>query len=120
MARWGMPSSQKALYGRPHGARPAGSKPGARQVGFKELVRMEPDRGATNIRDVNNAHWRRSLGPAGRCLAPFHIVLPVRQSRRQEDVGLVRYRRKPAPALLRRFRTNWIGSRKAKEGEVAS
>jgi putative SOS response-associated peptidase YedK len=40
-------------------------------VDFKELLRMEPDGGTTNIRNVNSAHWKRRLGPPHRCLVPF-------------------------------------------------
>lgn len=40
-------------------------------VDFKALLRMEPDSGATNIRNVNSAHWKRWLGPEHRCLVPF-------------------------------------------------
>jgi putative SOS response-associated peptidase YedK len=40
-------------------------------VDFKELLRMEPDSGTTNIRNVSSAHWKRWLGPKNRCLAPF-------------------------------------------------
>jgi putative SOS response-associated peptidase YedK len=40
-------------------------------VDFKQLLRMEPDSGTTNIRNVNSSHWKRWLGPDHRCLAPF-------------------------------------------------
>ncbi len=40
-------------------------------VDFKELLRLEPDSGTTNIRNVSSAHWKRWLGPDNRCLVPF-------------------------------------------------
>jgi hypothetical protein len=40
-------------------------------VDFKELLRMEPDSGTTNIRNVNSTHWKRWLEPEHRCLVPF-------------------------------------------------
>jgi hypothetical protein len=40
-------------------------------VDFKELLRMEPDGGVTNIRNVSRAHWKRWLGTDNRCLVPF-------------------------------------------------
>jgi putative SOS response-associated peptidase YedK len=55
MARWGMPSSQKALLDaakKRAGKLEAKGKP----VDFKELLRMEPDSGTTNIRNVSSAH----------------------------------------------------------------
>src|ERR1700757_4253701 len=60
MARWGMPSSQRALM---DAARKRAEKLQAKgnQVDFKELLRMEPDGGTTNIRNTDSAHWRRWL-----------------------------------------------------------
>lgn len=39
---------------------------------FNELVRMEPDRGTTNVRNVASQHWKRWLAPEFRCLVPFN------------------------------------------------
>ncbi len=39
-------------------------------VDFKELLRMEPDGGTTNIRNVKSKHWTRWLGPEHRCVVP--------------------------------------------------
>ena len=49
MARWGMPSSQLALM---ESAKKSAAKLEAKgqPVDFKELLRMEPDSGTTNIR----------------------------------------------------------------------
>jgi putative SOS response-associated peptidase YedK len=41
-------------------------------VDFKELLRMEPDGGTTNIRNVQSKHWTRWLGPEHRCVVPFN------------------------------------------------
>ncbi|MGJ5000608.1 SOS response-associated peptidase [Bradyrhizobium sp. HKCCYLRH2060] len=70
MARWGMPSSQKALMDAAR-RRAAKLEVKGKAVDFKELLRLEPDSGTTNIRNVNSAHWKRWLGPANRCLVPF-------------------------------------------------
>lgn len=35
-------------------------------VDFKELLRMEPDGGTTNIRNVKSKHWTRWLERSGR------------------------------------------------------
>jgi putative SOS response-associated peptidase YedK len=70
MARWGMPSSQKALMDatkkRAHKLETKG-----KSVDFKELLRMEPDSGTTDIRSTNSSHWKRRLGPDNRSLVPF-------------------------------------------------
>ena len=70
MARWGMPSSKKALLDaatRRADKLRAKNKP----VDFDELLRMEPDAGTTNVRNTASAHWKRWLGVESRCLVPF-------------------------------------------------
>src|SRR6201995_5862259 len=69
-ARWGMPSSSKALMDATK-KRAEKLEAKGKTIDFKELLRMEPDSGTTNIRNVNSAHWKRWLGPANRCLVPF-------------------------------------------------
>jgi putative SOS response-associated peptidase YedK len=70
MARWGMPTSPVALM-------EAAKKPAAKlqakalPVDFKELLRLEPDSGVTNIRNTSSKHWHRWLGSENRCLVPF-------------------------------------------------
>ena len=74
--RWGMPTSKQALFkaatGRADKLRAKGT-----EFDFVELLKMEPDKGTTNVRNTMNAqgkpnaHWRPWLGPANRCLVPF-------------------------------------------------
>jgi putative SOS response-associated peptidase YedK len=68
--RWGMPSSRKALMdaakGRADKLRAKGT-----EFDFAELLKMEPDKGTTNVRNTASAHWRPWLGSASRCLVPF-------------------------------------------------
>jgi putative SOS response-associated peptidase YedK len=75
--RWGMPSSKRALMDaatkRADGLRKKGT-----EFEFGELLKLEPDKGTTNVRNTTsektgqtNAHWRPWLGPANRCLVPF-------------------------------------------------
>lgn len=70
-ARWGMPSSQQALM---EATKKRAKKLEAKgkAVDFKELLRMEPDGGTTNIRNVKSKHWKRWLGPENRCVVPFN------------------------------------------------
>jgi putative SOS response-associated peptidase YedK len=70
LARWGMPSSSKALMDATK-KRAEKLEAKGRQVDFKELLRMEPDSGITNIRNTKSSHWKRWLGPDNRCLVPF-------------------------------------------------
>jgi putative SOS response-associated peptidase YedK len=76
MARWGLPSSQKALYDaavkRAEKLRAKG-----KEVDFDTLLRMEPDSGTTNVRNIVSAtgkwnqHWGRWMGVENRCVVPF-------------------------------------------------
>lgn len=69
-ARWGMPSSKKALF---DAAARRADKLRARgqDVDFPRLLDIEPDSGTTNVRNTSSAHWRPWLSPANRCLVPF-------------------------------------------------
>ncbi|MBV9511957.1 MAG: SOS response-associated peptidase [Caulobacteraceae bacterium] len=74
--RWGMPSSKQALL---KAATERADKLRAKgtEFDFNELLKLEPDKGTTNVRNTTNAqgktnaHWRPWLGPANRCLVPF-------------------------------------------------
>lgn len=70
MARWGMPSSRKALL---DAATKRADKLRAKgkEVDFPKLLELEPDSGTTNVRNTTSAHWRPWLQPAHRCLVPF-------------------------------------------------
>jgi hypothetical protein len=70
-ARWGMPSSQHALMDATK-KRAAKLEAKGKPVDFKQLLRMEPDSGTTNIRNVTSKHWTRWLGPEHRCVVPFN------------------------------------------------
>src|ERR1700754_3872340 len=70
MARWGMPSSEKVLMDATK-RRAQKLEAKGKPVDFKELLRMEPDSGTTNIRNTSSKHWKRWLGPENRCVVPF-------------------------------------------------
>ncbi len=70
-ARWGMPSSSKALMDATK-KRAEKLQAKGKAVDFKELLRMEPDGGTTNIRNVKSKHWTRWLGVENRCVVPFN------------------------------------------------
>ena len=68
-ARWGLPSptfvQEKAAKTRSEKLKAKG-----KAVDFGELLKMEPDRGVTNVRKLNLAHWKRWFGIEHRCLVP--------------------------------------------------
>jgi putative SOS response-associated peptidase YedK len=70
-ARWGMPSSSKALMDATK-KRAEKLQTKGKPVDFNELLRMEPDGGTTNIRNVKSKHWTRWLGVENRCVVPFN------------------------------------------------
>ncbi|RYE63871.1 MAG: SOS response-associated peptidase, partial [Oxalobacteraceae bacterium] len=57
MARWGLPSSKKALFDaatkRADKARAKG-----KDVDFPKMLELEPDAGTTNVRNTASSHWR--------------------------------------------------------------
>lgn len=82
-ARWGMPSSRKAIFDntvkRVEKLRAKGKF--VDEEGFKDYLRMEPDSGTTNVRNTASPHWRPWLGPANRCLVPFNAFSEPDQDR---------------------------------------
>lgn len=70
LARWGMPSSRKALF---DAATKRADRLRARgkEVDFSSLLELEPDSGTTNVRNTTSSHWKPWLDSANRCLVPF-------------------------------------------------
>lgn len=70
LARWGLPSSKKALLDA--ATKRAGKlRAKGKEVDFGALLAMEPDGGTTNVRNTSSSHWKPWLGPANRALVPF-------------------------------------------------
>lgn len=67
--RWGMPTSKKALLDAAT-RRADKLRAKGKAVDFDELLRLEPDRGVTNVRNTDSRHWARWLEPQHRCLVP--------------------------------------------------
>ncbi|MCJ8520492.1 putative SOS response-associated peptidase YedK [Pseudorhizobium tarimense] len=68
--RWGMPSSQQAIF-KAATKRADKLRAKGKEVDFQELLKMEPDGGTTNIRNTASKHWARWTGIENRCLVPF-------------------------------------------------
>src|SRR3954467_5276972 len=86
-------------------------------VDFKELLRLEPDRGTTNIRNVNSAHWKRWLGPEDRCLVPLTSFSEYDTiDGKKVAVWFASDESRPLTCFAGLW-TNWTSVRKAKEGE---
>lgn len=70
LARWGMPSSKKALFDAAT-KRAEKMRAKGKDVDFPKLLELEPDSGTTNVRNTSSSHWRPWLAPEHRCLVPF-------------------------------------------------
>lgn len=115
--RWGMPSSKKALL---DAATKRADKLRAKgqAVEFNELLRMEPDKGTTNIRNTASAHWKRWLGPHNRCLVPFtSFSEPDQVGGSLQPIWFALSEERPL-AFFAGVWTPWTCVRKIKEGEV--
>lgn len=117
MARWGMPSSQFALM---QSAKRRAEKLEAKgkPVDFKELLRMEPDSGTTNIRNTESKHWKRWLGVEHRCAVPFTSFSEFNKAK-GGNVWFAFDESRPLAAFAGIW-TNWTSVRKVKEGETTN
>jgi putative SOS response-associated peptidase YedK len=117
MARWGMPSSQKALMDATK-KRAEKLQAKGKTVDFKELLRREPDGGV--IRNVSSSHWRRWLEPTSRCLVPFTSFSEYDSiDGKKTAVWFASDESRPLTCFAGLW-TNWTSARKAKEGEVTA
>ncbi|MHC2407046.1 putative SOS response-associated peptidase YedK [Bradyrhizobium barranii subsp. barranii] len=116
-ARWGMPSSSKALMDATK-KRAEKLQAKGKTVDFKELLRMEPDGGTTNIRNVKSKHWTRWLGPEHRCVVPFNSFSEFNKEE-GGDIWFALDESRPL-ACFAGIWTNWTSVRKVKEGETTN
>jgi putative SOS response-associated peptidase YedK len=117
LARWGMPSSQLALM-QAAKKRAAKLEAKGKQVDFKELLRMEPDSGTTNIRNTGSKHWQRWLGPENRCLVPLTSFSEFNKEA-GGDIWFALDETRPL-ACFAGIWTNWTSVRKVREGETTN
>jgi len=112
-----MPSSSKALMDAKK-KRAEKLKAKGKTVDFKELLRMEPDSGTTNIRNVKSKHWTRWLGPENRCVVPFNSFSEFNKAE-DGDIWFALDETRPL-ACFAVIWTNWTSVRKVKEGETTN
>jgi putative SOS response-associated peptidase YedK len=117
LARWGMPSSQFAqMQATKKRAEKLQAK--GKTVDFKELLRMEPDGGTTNIRNTDSKHWKRWLGIENRCVVPFTSFSEFNKAE-GGDIWFGFDETRPL-ACFAGLWTNWTSVRKVKEGETTN
>ena len=120
LARWGMPTSSAVQF---EAAKKRAAKLEAKgqQVDFKALLRMEPDKGVTNIRNTASKHWQRWLGVEHRCLVPFtSFSEPPAGARGPDTWSWFALSHEEPLAFFAGLWTTWTGVRKIKEGEITA
>lgn len=117
MLRWGMPSSQKAQLDAA-AKRADKLRTKGKDVDFAQLLKMEPDSGTTNIRNVSSRHWKRWLGVEKRCIVPFTSFSEFNKAE-GGDIWFALDDSRPLAAFAGIW-TEWTGVRKVKEGETTN
>lgn len=119
LARWGMPSSQKALL---DAATKRADKLRAKgkDVDFQALLKAEPDGGTTNIRNVASRHWQRWLGVENRCVVPFTSFSEYERTPTGFQPAWFALSKERPLAGFAGLWCNWTSVRKAREGEVTA
>jgi len=124
-ARWGMPSSKKALFDAT--AKRAGNlRAKGKEIDdeeFKRLLRMEPDLGTTNVRNLASPHWKPWQGVASRCVVPATSFSEYGQLRGPDGKLPLRWFATAGhapPFVFAGIWTTWTSVRKAREGEITA
>ncbi|KRE07485.1 hypothetical protein ASE63_22565 [Bosea sp. Root381] len=115
MTRWGMPSSKKAIFDAAT-ARADKLRAKGKEVDFDLLLRMEPDKGTTNVRNTSSSHWKRWLGVESRCLVPFTSFSEFDWGSKQ-DVWFAFGDDRPTAFFAGIWAPQWTSVRKIKNGE---
>jgi putative SOS response-associated peptidase YedK len=116
--RWGMPSSKKAIF-EAASKRADKLRAKGKEVDFAELLRMEPDKGTTNVRNTASPHWKPFLGPSNRCLAPFtSFNEPDQVGRTLKPVWFAFNEARPLAFFAGVWKPNHTSVRKISEGEI--
>ncbi len=118
MLRWGMPSSSFAQMEATK-KRAAKLEAKGQTVDFKELLRMEPDGGTTNIRNTTSKHWKRWLGVENRCVVPLTSFSEFSKAA-GGDVWFALDETRPLAVFAGIWVPQWTSVRKVKEGETTN
>jgi putative SOS response-associated peptidase YedK len=121
-ARWGMPGSSYVLFKNAQKRAKSLEKKEGREVSkdeFDELLKNEPDKGVTNVRNTNSKHWKRWLGPENRCLVPFNSFAEFNKSK-GGNVWFAHTEERPLSFFAGIWVSQWTSVRKIKEGQVTA
>lgn len=120
--RWGMPSSQQAIF-QAASKRADKLRAKGKDVDFQQLLKMEPDGGTTNIRNTSSKHWTRWTGIEHRCVVPFtSFAEPDPASKieggRTPNAWFARDESEPLMFFAGLWVRDWNCVRKVKEGLI--
>jgi putative SOS response-associated peptidase YedK len=117
MARWGTPSSSQALFEATK-KRAAKLEAKGKPVDFKELLKKEPDKGTTDIRNLASPHWKPWLGVEHRCIVPMSSFSEFNKEA-GGDIWFAMDESRPLVCFAGLW-TTYTHVRKVREGEVTA
>lgn len=124
-ARWGMPSSKKAIFDatvkRVEKMRAKGKVIDDEE--FKRLLSIKPDAGTTNVRNLSSPHWRPWQGVESRCVVPateFSEYGKVRGADGRLPLHWFALSEERPLFVFAGMWTEWTAVRKAREGMVTA
>ena len=89
-------------------------------VDFKALLKLEPDFGTTNIRNIASGHWKRWQAIEHRCLVPFSSFSEYNTiDGKKVPVWFAVDESRPLLCFAGLW-TSWTSVRKAKEGVITA
>jgi putative SOS response-associated peptidase YedK len=116
--QWGLPTSSQALY-ETTTKRADKLREKGKPVDFNELLRLEPDKGTTNVRNTSSKHWKPWLGPENRCLAPFtSFSEPDQVGRSLRQIWYALSEDRPLAFFAGIWVPQWTSVRLVREGET--
>lgn len=118
MVRWGMPTAQNAMVEATK-KRAAKLEAKGKAVDFNALLRMEPDGGVTNIRNLKSKHWTRWTGIEHRCIVPFTSFSEFNRDY-GGNVWFALDDSRPLACFAGLWLPDWTSVRKVKEGETTN
>ena len=120
--RWGMPTSSFVQFKAAKARAERLQKKEGRTLTdeeFKTLLEMEPDRGVTNVRNIDSKHWQRWLAPQFRCVVPFTSFSEFNKDA-GGDIWFAFDDSRPLAFFAGIWAPQWTSVRKVKEGMVTT
>jgi len=85
---------------------------------FKELLRMEPDSGTTNILNIPSKHWKRPLAVESHCVVPMSSFNEFNRDAGR-DIRFALDNNRPLGGFAGLW-TNWTSVRKVHDSETTN